>query len=164
LWAERRRRATPKGSRALTCFWQAVLVLRWFRDRTDPTALGRDHDISRATAYRYIDEVIEVLAGQAVDLHEALQRAKNNGLSHLITDGTIIESDRCAETTMSLKDEAIDLWYSGKAHTHGGNVLRRFTGDDGGVIFDFSAHAMPRGSMSIRPLCPMRMSPGEALM
>jgi hypothetical protein len=51
LHAERRHRGTPKGSRALTCFWQAVLVLRWFRDRTDPAALGRDHGISRATAY-----------------------------------------------------------------------------------------------------------------
>ncbi|MFL6052915.1 MAG: hypothetical protein ACJ72W_08375, partial [Actinoallomurus sp.] len=97
LWAERRRRATPRGSRALTCFWQAVLVLRWFRDRTDPTALGRDHGVSRATAYRYIDEVIEVLAACAPDLHAALQRAKDDGLAHLITDGTIIESDRCRE-------------------------------------------------------------------
>jgi hypothetical protein len=129
LWAERRRRATPKGSRALTCFWQAVLVLRWFRDHTDPAALGRDHGISRATAYRYIDEVIEVLAARAPDLHEALQRAKNDGLPHLITDGTIIESDRCRETTMSVKGEAIDLWYSGKAHSHGGNVQALFAPD-----------------------------------
>ena len=36
LGAERRRRGTPRGSRALTCFWQAVLGLRWFRDRTGP--------------------------------------------------------------------------------------------------------------------------------
>ena len=36
LAAERRRRGTPRGSRALTCFWQAVLGLRWFRDRTAP--------------------------------------------------------------------------------------------------------------------------------
>jgi hypothetical protein len=28
-------------------------------------ALGRDHGISRATAYRYVDEVIAVLADQA---------------------------------------------------------------------------------------------------
>ncbi|WP_225991279.1 hypothetical protein [Actinomadura montaniterrae] len=65
LWAERQRRGTPFGSRALTCFWQAVLVLRWFRDRNDPTALRRDHQVSRATAYRYIDEVLAVLATQA---------------------------------------------------------------------------------------------------
>src|SRR5215472_13240182 len=68
LAAERRRCGTPKGSRALTCFWQAVLGLRWFRDRTTPDALARDHKISRATAYRYRNEVIEVLAAQAPDL------------------------------------------------------------------------------------------------
>ena len=51
LAAERRRRGTPRGSRALTCFWQAVLGVRWFRDRTSPDALARDHGISRATAY-----------------------------------------------------------------------------------------------------------------
>lgn len=49
LLAERRRRGTPRGSRALTCFWQAALGLRWFRDRTSPDALARDRGISRAT-------------------------------------------------------------------------------------------------------------------
>ena len=71
LLAERRRRGTPRGSRALTCFWQAVLGLRWFRDRTAPDALARDHGISRATAYRYLEEVITVLAGQAPELRQA---------------------------------------------------------------------------------------------
>jgi len=75
LAAERRRRGTPRGSRALTCFWQAVLGLRWFRDRTAPDALARDHGISRATACRYLEEVIAVLANEAPDLHEALERA-----------------------------------------------------------------------------------------
>jgi hypothetical protein len=42
LAAERAQRGTPKGGRALTCFWQAVLGLRWFRDRTSPDALARD--------------------------------------------------------------------------------------------------------------------------
>jgi DDE superfamily endonuclease len=122
LLAERRRRGTPKGSRALTCFWEAVLGLRWFRDRTGPEALARDHGISRATAYRYRDEVIEVLADQAPDLHQALERAKDAGFSHMILDGTVIPCDRCKEPAVSVKGEVIDLWYSGKAHTHGGNV------------------------------------------
>ena len=56
---------TPRGSRALSRFWQAVLGLRRFRDRTAPEALARDHGISRATAYRYLEEVTAVLAGQA---------------------------------------------------------------------------------------------------
>ena len=127
LQAERRRRGTPKGSRALTCFWQAVLGLRWFRDRTTPDALARDHGISRATAYRYLDEVIAVLAEQAPELSEALERAQDEGLPHVILDGKIIEADRCREKTISVKGEAIDLWYSGKAHAHGGNIQAVFT-------------------------------------
>jgi len=102
LWAERRRRGTPRGSRALTCFWEAVLALRWFRDRTAPDALARDHGISRATAYRYLDEVIEVLAEQAPDLRQALERAKDEGLPHVILDGKIIPADRCKEPALSL--------------------------------------------------------------
>ena len=122
LLAERCRRNTPKGSRALTCFWQAVLGLRWFRDRTAPDALARDHGISRATAYRYRDEVIDVLAAQAPELREALERAKDEGLPHVILDGAIIPADRCKQKTTSVKGEAIDVWYSGKAHAHGGNI------------------------------------------
>ena len=122
LLAERRRRGTPRGSRALGCFWQAVLGLRWFRDRTTPDALARDHGISRATAYRYLDEVIAVLAEQAPDLREALERATDEGLSHVILDGKIVPADRCRVKTISVRGEIIDLWYSGKAHTHGGNI------------------------------------------
>jgi hypothetical protein len=90
LAAERCRRGTPRRSRALTCFWQAVLSLHWFRDRPAPEALARDHGISRATAYRYRDEVVAVLAGQAPDLREALERAASEGFSHVILDGKII--------------------------------------------------------------------------
>lgn len=122
LAAERRRRGTPKGSRALTCFRQAVLGLRWFRDRTAPDALARDHGISRATAYRYLDEVITVLADQGPDLRQALERARDEGFPHLILDGTVIPADRCRQKTLSVRGEVIDLWYSGKAHVHGGNI------------------------------------------
>jgi hypothetical protein len=122
LLAERRRRRTPKGSRALTCFWQAVLGLRWFRDHTGCDALARDHGISRATAYRYLDEVIMVLADEAPELCEALDRAHGEGLPHVILDGTIIETDRCLQKTTSARGDAVDLWYSGKAHAHGGNI------------------------------------------
>jgi hypothetical protein len=109
LAAERRRRGTPKGSRALTCFWQVVLGLRWFRDRTTPDALARDHGISRATAYRYRDGVIDVLAGQAPDLSQALERALQDGFAHVILDGTVIACDRCKEPARSVKGEVIDL-------------------------------------------------------
>jgi len=122
LWEERRRRGTPAGSRALTCFWEAVLGVRWFRDRTCPEALARDHGVSRATGYRYVDEVIAVLAAQAPDLHQALERARDEGLPHVILDGTVVPADRCKEPALSVKGEVIDVWYSGKAHCHGGNI------------------------------------------
>jgi hypothetical protein len=155
LWAERRRRATPKGSRALTCFYQAVLALRWFRDRTDVAALGRDHKVSRATAYRYIDEVIEVLAASAPDLHQMLDQAGHDGLAYVILDGKIFSADRCGEQTQSTKGDSIDLWYSGKAHHHGG-LIQAISAPDGfplwvsdvepGSMHDLSAaraHVLP---------------------
>ncbi|WP_424923252.1 transposase family protein, partial [Actinomadura rubrisoli] len=122
MQAERRLRGTPKGSRALTCFRQAVMVLRWFRGETDIPKLGRDHKVSRATAYRYIGEGIDVLAAQAPDLHDALERARADGHVYLIMDGTLLPADRCAEQTISVKGEPIDAWYAGKAHKHAGNV------------------------------------------
>ncbi|MEV4162144.1 transposase family protein [Nonomuraea dietziae] len=122
LHEERRLRGTPKGSRVLSPFWQAVMVLRWFRGEHDVPKLGRDHRISRATAYRYVHEGIEVLATQAPDLPEALERAQAKGLAYVILDDTLIPIDRCAEQTLSFKGELIDAWYSGKAHQHAGSL------------------------------------------
>jgi hypothetical protein len=148
--------AVPRGgSRALTCFWQAVLGLRWFRDRVTPDALARDHGISRATAYRYVEEVIAVLADQAPDLREALEHARDEGFPHVILDGTIISADRCREKTVSVQGELIDVWYSGKAHTHGGNIQAVIAPDgfplwvsvfEPGSVHDITAariHALP---------------------
>jgi hypothetical protein len=122
LTAERRLRGTPAGSRALTCREQAILVLRRFRDRTRIEQLGRDHGISRATAYRYVDEGTEVLAAQAPNLHEALERARDEGTPFVILDGKLFSTDRAAEQVTSVKGKEIDAWYSGKHHRPGGNV------------------------------------------
>jgi hypothetical protein len=155
LAAERRRRGTPRGSRALTCFWQAVLGLRWLRDRTAIAALARDHQISRATAYRYVDEVIAVLAAEAPELPDALARAMSEAVAFVILDGKVIPADRCREKTVSVKGEAIDLWYSGKAHRHGGNIQAVIRPDgfplwispaEPGSVHDITAarvHALP---------------------
>ena len=132
-----------------------MLGLRWFRDRTAPDALARDNDISRATAYRYLDEVIAVLADQAPDLSQALERASEEGLPHVILDGTVIPADRCRQKTLSVRGEPIDLWYSGKAHAHGGNIQAVIAPDgfplwvsevEPGSVHDITAarvHALP---------------------
>ena len=122
LAAHRREIGTRDGTRALTCRNQAIFALAWFRDRPDIRRLGQGFGISQATAYRYKDEAVEVLAAKAPSLREALDRAAEDGLPYLILDGTLISSDRCADKKTSKKGKQIDKWYSGKAHEPAGNV------------------------------------------
>ncbi|MDI6101405.1 transposase family protein, partial [Actinoplanes sp. NEAU-A12] len=95
LAAERRTRGTRRDTRALTCFYQALLVLIWFRKAEDLTLLGAGFGVSRATAYRYRDEGVAVLAAQATDLHTALK---------------------------PVQGETIDARYSGKHRDFGANI------------------------------------------
>ncbi|MFD7283271.1 transposase family protein [Streptomyces sp. NPDC059862] len=92
--AHRHRIGTPKGSRALGPFRQAVLVLRWFRERGCVHCLARDAGISQATGYRYLHEAIDVL------------------------DGMLIECNRVAD----VRDNGNDMWFSQKNKAFGGNV------------------------------------------
>jgi hypothetical protein len=127
LAGHRREIGTRRGTRALTCWRQAVFALAWFRDRPGIARLGKGCEISQATAYRYLDEAIGVLAAQAPDLREALERAREQGLPHLILDGKVVAAGRCKENTISRKGKEIDRWYSGKAHGFGGNIQALFT-------------------------------------
>lgn len=122
LRAERRARGTRKRTRSLTCWYQALLVLVWFRTRNDLALVGAGFRISRATAYRYRDEAVTVLAAQAPDLHQALEQVADQGWSHVVLDGKVFRTDRCAATTTSVKGETINSWYSGKHRAFGANV------------------------------------------
>jgi hypothetical protein len=106
----------------LTCWYQALMVLVWFRKNEDKALLGAGFGVSRATAYRYVAEGIKVLLAQAPDLHEALKRVAEEGWSHVILDGKLFATDRLAETTTSVKGEQIDAWYSGKHRDFGANI------------------------------------------
>src|SRR5262249_10606686 len=129
LFAERRARRTPKGSRRLTCFYQALFVLAWFRGKPNLRLHALAVGLSEATGYRYLDEGIEVLAACAPDLHEALEKAAADGIWHLILDGKIFDTDRCRMKTVSVKGETIDEWYSGKTGDFGGNIQALFEPD-----------------------------------
>jgi hypothetical protein len=119
LIAERLRRGTGVGARAASAREQAVLVLRWFREDADMTVLAADTKISIATGYRYLHEGIDALAAHAPDLHQVLEAGKAAGWTHVVLDGTLIRTDRCR---VKNPDTGHDLWFSGKHHTHGGNV------------------------------------------
>jgi hypothetical protein len=122
LAAERRARGTRRGTPASTCFYQALPVLVWFRTAEDKTLLGAGFGVCRATAYRYVDEGVAVLCAQAPQLHDAPHRVADEGCSPVILDGKRFDRDRLTETTLSVKRETIDAWYSGKHRDFGANI------------------------------------------
>lgn len=134
LDAERRRRGTRTGRRALNPFDQAVLVLRWFLDAIRVTQLAVDHGIGKTTCYAYLHEGIDVLAACAPDLGQVLWEAHLAGHEHVSIDGTLIETDRISEPGPTVRKGStsgrrVDLWWSGKHHRHGGNVQVVTVGD-----------------------------------
>ena len=130
LLAPRRRSVgTRKKTRRLSCYRQAVFGLAWFRDKGDVRRLGSGSGLSQATAYRYLAEVIDVLAAQAPGLREALERAVAEGTPYVILDGKIVDADRCHEKTVSRKGAETGLWYSGKRKDFGGNIQAVFYPD-----------------------------------
>lgn len=130
LRKRRKELGTRNGTRALTCYQQAVFILAWFRDRPGLSRLGQGFGISQATAYRYKDEGVEVLRALAPTLHDTLEKVAELGLPYLILDGTLIASDRCSDKKTSKKGIEIDKWYSGKAHHHAG-LVQALTGPSG---------------------------------
>ena len=129
LAARRRSIGTRKKTRKLGCYRQAVFGLAWFRDKGSIPRLGAGFGLSQATAYRYLDEVIDVPAEQAPGLREALERALAEGTPYVVLDGKVVDSDRCHEKTTSRKGTEIDLWYSGKRKDFGGNIQAVFYPD-----------------------------------
>lgn len=118
LRGHRREIGTRKGRRAGSERTQAKLVLRWFRDDAAIRILAAEAGLPVSTSYRYLHEAIDVIAAQAPDLHDVLERAKREGWSHLTLDGTLIHIDRVGERG----ENGHHLWYSGKHKTQGANV------------------------------------------
>lgn len=105
------RRARNTRWRKLRCFDQALLTLVHLRKNETFAQLGAGFAISQATAWRYVDEALEVLASWAPGLHEALTGLGEG--DHVIVDGTLIPTDRV---------RADQPYYSQKHKKHGMNV------------------------------------------
>ncbi|WP_331752585.1 IS5 family transposase [Streptomyces chartreusis] len=97
--------------RKLGCFKQALLTLVHLRKNETFSQLGAGFGISQSTAWRYVDEVLDVLASWAPGLHEALTGLGEG--DHIIVDGTLIPIDRI---------RADEPYYSQKHRKHGMNV------------------------------------------
>jgi hypothetical protein len=117
LLAHRARIGTRRDRRALGCFAQAVLLLRFMRQRAAVADLARDNRVCLKTAYRYLHEALDVIAAQTPDLADVVENALKAGYGHLLLDGTLIDTDRVHDRGLGS-----DRWYSGKHKHHGGNV------------------------------------------
>ncbi|MFH9742618.1 transposase family protein [Streptomyces roseolus] len=95
----------------LGCFKQALLTLVHLRKNETFSRLGAGFGISQATAWRYVEETLDVLADWAPGLHEALTGLGEG--DHVIVDGTLIPIDRIA---------AAEPCYLMKHRKHGMNV------------------------------------------
>ncbi|WP_165950190.1 transposase family protein [Actinomadura sp. GC306] len=80
--------------------------------RRDLRRTGCRIGISTTTAWRYVNETVDLLAARAVKLGAALARAVKAGLPYLVLDGTLISIDRVV---------AARPYYSGKHRRHGMN-------------------------------------------
>lgn len=118
LTEHRREHDRAPWQRAASPRAQALLVLRWFKERTDLRLLARDTGISVATAYRYLHEGIDVIATRAPDLHEVLDHGLAQRWPFVCLDGTLIPATRCSRRSAA----GHDLWFSGKHKQHGGNI------------------------------------------
>jgi DDE superfamily endonuclease/Helix-turn-helix of DDE superfamily endonuclease len=92
---------------------QALLVLAYLRKGETFEDLAAGFGVGRTTAWRYVNETVELLAARAPKLRQAVRDAKRAGPAYVILDGTLIPTGRVA------RDKP---FYSGKHKKHGMNL------------------------------------------
>ena len=92
---------------------QALLVLAYLRKGETFAELAAGFEIGTATAWRYVNETVALLAARAPKLRKAVRDAKKAGYAYVVLDGTLIAIDRVA---------ADRPFYSGKHKRHGMNL------------------------------------------
>ena len=92
---------------------QALLVLAHLRTGETFAALAAGFGVGTATAWRYVQETVALLAARAPKLDAVLGTANKAGHAFVVIDGTLIPIDRVA---------ADRPFYSGKHRKHGMNL------------------------------------------
>ena len=104
---------------------QALLVLAYLRKGETFAELAAGFAVGTATAWRYVNEVVALLAARAPKLRTAVRDARKAGHAYVVVDGTLIPIDRVA------KDRP---FYSGKHKKHGMN-LQVIASPDGDLLW-----------------------------
>jgi hypothetical protein len=121
----RHRKAIGSRWRKLAPGQQAMLVLAYLRKGETFAELAAGFGIGTTTAWRYVEETVELLASRAPRLRQAVRDATRAGWAFVIVDGTLIPIDRVA---------ADRPFYSGKHHRHGMN-LQVIASPDGDLLW-----------------------------
>jgi hypothetical protein len=109
----RHRKAIGSCWRKLNPGQQALLVLVHLRKGETFAGLAAGFGVGTATAWRYVQEAVALLAGRAPKLDAVLRSASQRGHAFVVIDGTLIPIDRVA---------ADRPFYSGKHRKHGMNL------------------------------------------
>ena len=109
----RHRKSIGSCWRKLNPGQQALLVLAYLRKGETFAELAAGFAVGVATAWRYVNETVELLAARAPKLRTAVRDATKAGYAYVVLDGTLIPIDRVA---------ADRPFYSGKHHKHGMNL------------------------------------------
>jgi hypothetical protein len=109
----RHRKLTGSRWRKLNPGQQALLVLAHLRKGETFAELAAGFAVGVTTAWRYVQEVVALLAARAPRLRQAVRDAKKAGYAYVVLDGTLIPIDRVA---------ADRPFYSGKHKKHGMNL------------------------------------------
>jgi predicted DNA-binding protein YlxM (UPF0122 family) len=127
----RRRKAIGSTWRLLTSGQQALLVLVYLRKDETFAEISAGFGVSATAAWRYVEETVMLLSARSPKLAAALRKAKNDRVSHLVLDGTLIHTDRV---------KADRPYFSGKHRVHGVNV-QVIAGPGGTIVW--TSGAMP---------------------
>jgi DDE superfamily endonuclease/Helix-turn-helix of DDE superfamily endonuclease len=109
----RHRRQISSAWRKLNPGQQALLVLVHLRNGETFAGLAAGFGVGTATAWRYVNEAVALLAARSPKLDTVLCEAKQAGHAFVVIDGTLIPIDRVA---------ADRPFYSGKHRKHGMNL------------------------------------------
>jgi hypothetical protein len=121
----RHRKSIGSRWRKLNPGQQALLVLAYLRKGETFAELAAGFGVGTTTAWRYVEEVIALLAARAPKLRKAVRDAKRAGYAYVVLDGTLIPIDRVA---------ADRPFYSGKHKRHGMN-LQVIASPDGDILW-----------------------------
>jgi hypothetical protein len=92
---------------------QALLVLAYLSKGETFAELAAGSAVGVTTAWRYVNETLELFAARAPKLRQAVRAAQKAGYAYVVLDGTLIPVDRVA---------ADRPFYSGKHQKHGMNL------------------------------------------